>query len=266
MSRYLTVLCIMLLWTAAAIAGDNVSGHITGAWIPHNIGPISGGVIYAFDANAGRSPQRDRSRRVPDAMAVTDDKGKFTLELAEGSYYLSTRKRYAGNIPGPPQDGDLYGLSRDKTGKPITYTVKRGKTTDIGILRRATVYKSRTRTISADAAANSDMATIAGTLKAADGSPLAGAVVQLYANPEVTGRPIYVSHKTGKDGKYRVQIDEEGTYFVTARAGYGGGRPRAGDLYGVYGGDTAQPITVKKQGETAGIDIQVGKFIDRRPN
>ncbi len=266
MSRYLTVLCIILLWTSAAIADENISGHLSGAWIPQNIGPVSGGVIYAFDANAGPPPQRDRSRRVPDAIAVTDDKGKFSLELAEGTYYLSTRKRYAGNTPGPPQDGDLYGLSRDKTGKPITYTVKRGKTNDIGILRRASVYKSRTRTMSANTAATAGMASITGTLKALDGTPLAGAVVQVYANQGVTGRPIYVSHKTGKDGKYRVQVNEEGTYFVTARAGYGGGRPQAGDLYGIYGGDAAQPITVKKQSETKGIDIQVGKFVDRRPN
>jgi hypothetical protein len=94
---------------------------------------------------------------------------------------------------------------------------------------------------------------------------LPNAVVQVYANPETQGKPIYVSHKTGKDGKYVVQLDQEGTYFVAIRAGYGGGRPRTGDMRGVYGGETAQPVTVRKQSVTEGIDIRIGQFVDKRP-
>lgn len=265
MSRYLSAFFLILLWAATAMANENVSGRISGAWIPRNIGPISGGLIYAYNANSGPPPNRGRSRRVPDALAVTDDKGKFSLELAEGAYYLSTRKKSGGDAPGPPQDGDLYGLSLDNKGNPVKYMVKRGKTTNIGILRRATVFKSSDIKRSAGMTATAATTAITGMLKASDGSPLADAVVQVYANQDVKGRPIYVSHKTGKDGKYIVQIDQEGTYFVTARAGYGGGRPQSGDIIGIYGGEPAQPVTVKKSSVTEGIDIQVGQFINNRP-
>jgi hypothetical protein len=259
MSRYLSAFFLILLWTSTVVANENVSGRISGAWIPRNIGPISGGLIYAFNTKSGPPPLRERSRRVPDGLARTNDEGKFSLELEEGTYYLSTLKKSDGDAPGPPQDGDLHGLSRDEKGNPIKYTVKRGITTDIGILRKATVYKSPTIKLT------KGITAITGILKASDGSPLADAIVQVYANQEIQGKPIYVSQKSGKDGKYIVQVEQEGTYFVAIRARYGGGRPQAGDMLGIYGGETAQPVTVKKQSVTKGIDIQVGQFVDNRP-
>lgn len=258
MNRYLSVFFLILLWASTAVADENVTGRISGAWIPRTIGPISGGLIYAFNTNSGPPPKRKQARRVPDGLVKTDDEGKFSLELPEGTYYLSALKKF-DEAPGPPQDGDLHGLSRDKKGKPIVYTVKRGITTDIGILRHATAFKSPTIKLT------KGMTAITGTLKASDGAPLADAVVQVYTNQEIQGKPVYVSQKTGKDGRYIVQIEQEGTYFVAIRAGYGGGRPQAGDMLGIYGGEVAQPVVVKKKHVTKEIDIQVGQFVDKRP-
>jgi hypothetical protein len=79
-------------------------------------------------------------------------------------------------------------------------------------------------------------------------------------------KPNFISHKTRKDGKYIVKVDHEGTYFLTARAATNsGGRPKAGDLFGAYGGETPQPVSVIKQSVTNEIDIQVGPFVDNRP-
>jgi hypothetical protein len=259
MGRYLSAFFLILLWTSTVIANENVPGRISGAWIPRNIGPISGGLIYVFNTNSGPPPLRMGARRVPNAIVETNSEGKFSVELAEGTYYLSTQKKFGVATPGPPQDGDLHGLSRDKKGKPIKYKVKSGITTNIGILRQASVFKSPTIKISPG------MTAITGILKTSDGSPMADAVVQVYDNQEIKGRPVYVSQKTGKDGKYVVQIEQEGTYFVALRANYGGGRPQAGDIRGIYGGDAAQPVTVKKLSVTEGIDIQAGQFVDIRP-
>lgn len=261
MNRYLSAFFLTLLWTSTVFADDAVIGRLSGAWIPPAIGPVSGGLIYAFNANSGPPPQRDRPLRSPDAVSVTDNEGKFSLELPQGAYYLSTRKQFNGDAPGPPQDGDLYGLIRDQKGKLILYTVKSGMTTDIGILRQATVYRERTIKLT------KGMTAIAGSVKAIDGSPLADAVVLVYSNPQTQRKPDFVSHKTGKDGKYIVKVNREGLYFVTAReANNSGGRPKTGDLIGVYGGETAQPVTVKKNGVTKGIDIQIGQFVDNRPD
>ncbi len=266
MRRYLSALLLILLCSSTVMADENNTGRISGAWIPHKMAPISGGLIYAFDTNSGPPPQRARTRRVPEALAVTDNKGKFSLELAEGTYYLSTLKKNGEATPGPPQEGDLYGLSRDKKGNLIIYTVKRGKTTHIGILRRATVYRSHdTKTVYSDTASSDNVTGISGTLKKFDNTPMADAVVQVYDNQDLMGKPIYVSHKTGKDGKYRVNGIQEGTYFITVRAEYGTGRPKSGDTYGIYGGDSAQPVIVKDQHVSKDIDIQVGVFVDNRP-
>jgi hypothetical protein len=192
-------------------------------------------------------------------VGKTDEKGKFSIELAEGTYYLSAQKKVGSDVPGPPQDGDLSGVIRDKKGEPIKYTVKRGKTTNIGILRKATVFKSPT------IKTTEGMTAISGVVKTIDGSPLANVVVHVYDNQETKAKPNFVSNKTGKDGKYMVQVDQEGTYFVTVRAVNSGGRPKNGDIFGSYGGETAQPVTVKKQSVTNGIDIQIGQFVDKRP-
>ncbi len=259
MHRGLILLFLFLFWIPTAFAAGTSTGRISGAWIPPAVGPVSDGIIYFFNTEAGPPPERGRSRRVPDARALTKADGTFSVELPEGSYYLAAWKKVAGEVPGPPQDGDLHALSRDTSGAPVVYTVKSGGTTDIGIFRQGTVYKSPVVKLSAG------MTAITGTLTDQNGSPLAGAVVQLYVNPGMRSKPAYVSQKTGKDGIYIVQVDDGGTYFLSVRSGYGGGRLQAGDLYGLYGGETAQPITVKRHEVTKGIDVRVGHFADNRP-
>jgi hypothetical protein len=248
------------MWTSVALSDENVAGHLVGAWIPGSAGPVAGGLIYVFNSNLGPSPQLDRFFiRMPDALGLTNEEGKFSFELAEGSYFLALQKKAGGNVPGPPQDGDVSGVLRNEKGEPIKYMVERGKTTDIGILRFSAVYKSPTIKIT------KGMTAITGVVKAIDGSPLADAVVLVYDNPEIRSKPNFLSHKTGKDGKYIVQVDAEGTYFVTARSVNNSGRPKTGDIVGVYGGDAALPVTVKKQSVATGIDIQVREYVDPRP-
>jgi hypothetical protein len=257
--RYVSIICGVLLWTAAAMAGEDGSGRLSGSWVPPGMGPIPAGLIYAFNTNAGPPPDIGGARRVPDGVAITDAEGKFSLELAEGTYYLSTWKKVGGPAPGPPQDGDLHALSRDEKGVPVTYRVNRGATTGNVILRQASVFKSPAVKIS------DGMTAITGIVKGGDGAPMADAVVQVYTNQEIKGKPSFVSYKTGTDGKYVVQIDREGTYFLTVRSRYSGGRPQSGDAVGIYGGEIPRPVTVKTRNVTRDVDIQVGQFIDRRP-
>lgn len=258
MKRYLSALLIMLFFSSTAVANENVVGGITGVWSPPNIGPISGAIIYAFNAKSGPSPDIDGSRHLPDALAFTDAEGKFSLSLPEGSYYLSSWKKSAGPAPGPPQDGDLHALSRDANWTPIKYSVKSGEITGNVILHQATVFKAPAAMIT------DGMTAITGTLKTFEGTPLADAFVLVYSNLDVIGKPSYVSYKTGNDGKFIVKVDQEGAYYLVVRANYGGGRPENGETLGVYGGETASPVNVKDKSVTRGIDIQVGQFIDKK--
>ncbi len=260
MNRCLSVIILIVIWSSAAVAGENVTGRIAGSWVPPDFGPISNGLIYAFDATSGVPPHRDRPLHSPVGIAVTDAAGKFSLELPEGTYYLSTRKQTHGDMPGPPQEGDLYGLVRDQKGEFMKFTVKRGETTDVGVLRRATVYKARGIKLSEGTTA------IVGVVKTVDGTPLADAVVLVYDNSDVKRKPDFVSRVTGKDGKYVVRVDRGGTFFLTARTvDEKGGRPKAGGLVGVYGGETMRPVTVEEHKLVEGIDIEVHPFVDKRP-
>jgi hypothetical protein len=259
MSKYILVILSIMLWALTANADEIGTGKVTGAWILPNKTPVEGGLIYAFNADSGPPPLRNQSRRVPDSVVITNEKGEFTLELPEGTYYLSVLKKKDGTIPGPPQDGDLHGLSRDKKGNPIKYSVKNGRTHTIGVIRYSAPFRSPDMQIVAG------MTAISGIITAADGTPFEGAVIQVYTDQEVKGKPAFVSPRTKKDGRYVVKIDQAGTYFLIARNGYGGGRPQNGDVRGVYGGETAQPVEVKSKNVTKGIDFQIGAFVDNRP-
>lgn len=244
--------------TSIASANEGTPGQLVGAWVPSKIGPISGAFIYAFDANAGPPPYRGGARRVANSVATTGDNGKFTMKLPEGSYYLSAWKK-SGDNPGPPNEGELHGLSRNKKGEPIKYRIKGGETTDVGSLHFGSNFKPPAPQTAAD------LTGIDGTIKTPEGTPISDAVVMVYNDPNMQGKPSYVGRRTGKDGHYLVQVDQEGTYYVSVRNDYGIGRPESGDAVGLYGKGTAEPVTVKKQTLTKGIDICLGQFIDHRP-
>jgi hypothetical protein len=90
-------------------------------------------------------------------------------------------------------------------------------------------------------------------------------MVFAYQDPEMTGRPLFVSFKTGNDGKYILQLSEKGTYYLKSRNFYGGGRPSSGDIFGKYGGETPIAVNVNNKAVTKGIDITVERFVEKRP-
>lgn len=238
-------------------AAGGVTGRLTGAWIPLDSPPVSGGQVYAFRTAAG-PPKRDRALHPPDGVATTNAHGKFTMDLPDGTYYLSVRKQPGKAAPGPPRDGELYGLIYGQDGKLNEYIVKRGETTDAGVLRRATPYKSR------PVATPDGVTAISGMIRGSDGSPAADAVVHVYETPDTRGKPRYISRKTGNDGNYVVVLEKEGTYFLIARTEHERGRPGNAGTAGALAGSAAREVTVQKQG-AKGIDISMGKTVNSRP-
>ncbi|WP_214171585.1 carboxypeptidase-like regulatory domain-containing protein [Geoanaerobacter pelophilus] len=259
MIRYCLLLLILLASVLSAKAEVQGSGKITGAWIAPPKGPIAGALVYAFNAESGPPPTPERYWRVPDGMAVTDNNGKFSLDLPDGTYYLGTLKKPKGNQPGPPADGDLYFFSRDAKGAPKKYVVTGGSSLSAGTFRKAEPFKTPAIKIT------DGITAITGTVKGDDGVPVAGVMVLAYLNEEMTGRPLFVSFRTGKDGRYLLQVDQAGTYYLKIRSSYGGGRPHSGDILGKYGGETPIPVQVGNNIITKGIDITVERFEDMRP-
>jgi hypothetical protein len=259
MIRYCSILLILILSAASVVAEEQVSGEISGAWITPKEGPIIEAMVYAFNAASGPPPLPEQYWRVPFDIGFTDVKGNFSMKVAVGTYYLGTLKKAAGNKPGPPEDGDLFFFSRDEKGVPKKYTVSSGNPLDVGVFRESAQFKVPAVKIT------DGITAITGIVKEPDGAPVAGVMVFAYHEPEMTGRPLFVSFRTGKDGKYLLQLSEKGVYYLKSRNFYGGGRPSSGDIFGKYGGETPIPVNVNNKAVTKGIDITVERFVDKRP-
>lgn len=136
----------------------------------------------------------------------------------------------------------------------MLYPVFPGKTTDIGIVAEAAPFRKEQ---------SSAETAIEGIVTDDFGKAASGVLVFAYATPEMTGKPKFVSERTGADGKYRL-IVEEGGYYLKIRNRYGGGQPDAGELMGGYGefGDPAV-VRVKQGAATRGINIQGKRFTGR---
>lgn len=251
-------LFLVLFATAVCFADEDKQGSIFGKWITKNNGPMTGAQVLLFNMAGGPPPSSDKFLRVPDATTTIDSDGKFSVRVAEGSYYLVMRKRAKDSTVGPPRDGDLHYYSRDKEDNAMPFIVKAGGETNIGTISEATVFRKQQTKY------EKGMTAIEGTVTDAVGLPVEGVRVFLYSSPTMKGKPLYASEGTGADGKYLINVNKAGTYYLKARSHYGGGKPEAGEILGGYGKPTAPAIIDVQQGEIKkGVDIKADKFTGR---
>lgn len=254
------ILCMVLFLfaTAACFADEDGQGSITGKWITKSNGPMTGAQVLLFNKAAGPPPSSDKFLRVPDIGTSIDSDGKFFARVSAGSYYLVMRKRANENTVGPPRDGDLQFYSRDKKGKARSFVVRSGRETDIGTISEATVFHKRQTKY------EKGMTAIEGTVTDAQGMPVEGVRVFVYASPEMKGKPLYASEGTGSDGKYLINVNKKGMYYLKTRSHYGGGQPEAGEFMGGYGEPAAPAIVKVEKGEIRkGVDIKTNRFPGR---
>jgi len=131
--------------------------------------------------------------------------------------------------------------------------VKKGGT-DIGTITEAVPFRKKTDTVQEGTTA------IAGTIKDQEGNPVQGAIAFAYLTPTVTGKPYYVSERTGKDGRYLLRVGNGGTYYIKIRTTLKGGQPETGEILGTYGKERPLPVTVVSGKTITDIDIAGKKF------
>ncbi|WP_236685630.1 carboxypeptidase-like regulatory domain-containing protein [Geobacter pickeringii] len=239
-------------------AGEG-TGIITGKWITNQYGPMTGGQVLLFDAAKGPAPASKKYLRLPDAGTAIDNDGKFSAEVPAGRYYLVMRRRGDQTSAGPPVEGEPQYYARMKNGEPRLYTVKSGKTTNIGTIAEVYPYR-REKTV-----VQEGMTGIEGAIVDEQGKPVAGVRVFAYEFAGMQGMPRYASDETGADGKYVLLLTRKGAYFLKARTHYGGGKPQEGEFMGTYGPRGAPgPVAVENGKMSRGIDIQVTRFKQQR--
>ncbi|MBC8019325.1 MAG: carboxypeptidase regulatory-like domain-containing protein [Verrucomicrobia bacterium] len=251
-----------LLFVISAVtvcqAADVKQGTISGKWITKSNGPLTDAQVLLFNAAVGPPPARDKYLRVPDVITTIDSDGEFSVPVAAGKYYLVMRKRMGEGIVGPPREGDLQFYSRDKKGAARFFTVKAGGVTNIGTISEATVFQKRQVTY------EKGVTAIEGTVTDEEGLPIEGVRVFAYLSAEMKGKPQYASEGTGKDGKYFINLNEKGAYYLKARTHYGGGKPADGEFLGGYGEPTAPVIIKVEKGKVSkDVDIKTKRFAGR---
>ncbi len=180
------------------------------------------------------------------ASSPTGSDGGFVLDLPPGEYYLVARKRAGGGVAGPLRKGDLFGFF---PGNPVTVP-------DGGVVRAAiAATRLKMRNIPAYASGYPSAATVEGRIVNRSGNPVRGAYAALYDNPDLLNRPVFLSDRTGDDGKYTLPVPVPGRYYLGARSGYGGS-PSTGDVYGRYEGNADHAVTIRN-GDRLVIELEV---------
>lgn len=239
---------------SSRVEGGEPRGTLTGRLLMKGGRPMAGGTVFLFAAEAGPPPAPERYWRVPDEVMTLDADGRFSMELVPGSYHVGGVKREKEQEIGPPRAGDHFLTSRNDQGGPRSFTVRAGETTDIGSLGDAVPFDP------ALGGKREGATGIEGTIIDPAGRPVSGALVFAYLNPDMSGKPLFVSERTGADGRYLLRVSEGGRYFLKVRDLYGGGPPAEGAVMGVYGDSAPQPLMVKTGTLTPQADIRVVRF------
>lgn len=235
---YLLTLCL----ASISFAEELKQGRITGQMMIKDDGPMSDGAVLIYDA-AGPLPLPDKYFRVPDNVAFIDEEGKFSHQIASGTYYIGGMKKKAGKGPGPPKEGDYLFIIQEPGGMPKAYVLNQNETLDIGTVSEAVPYNG--------IIGKEGVTAIQGKLLNAQGKPAEGVVVFADLTPAGDKSISFVSNWTGKDGKYFLRVHEGGTYNLSATDFI--------ESRGIYGVETTEPVSVKTGEVLFGIDLKIEK-------
>jgi len=248
-----SALIISIIMFSPAVALEDkyeaTTGRITGQIFIKGDGPIKGGTVFFFDEQSGPPPSHTKYWRVPTHAFSVDKNGRFNVALPEGNYYMGASHKLSGERLGPPQEGDLFFMSQDMNKNPKLHRVEKNQTLDLGIISEAEPF-------SREMFAHEGITSVEGTIRDGKGKPVEGMLVFAFSSPIMVGRPLFISDRTHKDGKYLLRLYEGGKYYLRARVNYGGGPPSPDQVMGIYG--DGKPLTVETGDIKTGIDITVG--------
>ncbi len=258
MIRFLYAAIISILIICGPVhAQDGKPGIVSGQVMGRGAAPLAGAMVFFYNVRTGPAPSYTRYWRVPDLVMDADDQGKFSMEIPEGTYCIGAIKRAGKRQLGPPCEGDLFLLSLDGKGAPKKFDVKPGEKIDIGNLGEAVPYKS--------ADLREGMTAIEGSVLDREGKPVESAIVFAFVTPSIVGKPLFVSERSSKDGKYLLRVHEGGNFYLKVRSSYGGGPPASHEIVDSYAQDPAALLHVTlKTGEIAkGVNLRGIEFPGR---
>lgn len=256
--RLLLQIVLLCCTVVTSFAEDNKPGSISGRVMVTDSVPMANAQVFIFADTSGAPPSFDRYWRVPDEVVPADSDGRFKAVLTGGNYYLGAIKRQSGDEIGPLQEGDLF-LPFMDNGKSIIYHVTNGSAADIGNVTGAKLFtKSLLKT-------GDGVTAIEGKVMDSSGKPVENALVFAFLTPGMRGKPLFISEKTNRDGKYLLRVNKGGSYYLKIRNSYGGGAMRSGEIMGSYGEEEPLPVAIATGETVRGIDIIGTSFSRQTP-
>jgi hypothetical protein len=227
----LFVLLLSPLVCQAGVPGfmKKLMGTLSGQVMTVDGNPLPGGVVSFFDAEKGIPPLIADMHRIPDMLERMEPDGRFSVKLLPGTYYMGILIiTDPGRGPGPPQKGETFYFAKDAKGGLRTFTLGTREEKDAGVIIGAAPETFPLV---------KNLVTIEGMLLKEDGKPFVGGVV-LVKSDMSKQRPDFVSQRTGEDGKFRLQLPPDTTYYLLGRE-RSVGRPVPGSYVGTYGSNSA---------------------------
>jgi hypothetical protein len=247
-----SVIIAVILLFGTAIANEKPyglkTGNVTGQIAVKGKGPLTGGAVFFFNKKSGPPPSATKYWRVPSHSFPIDKDGRFSAILPEGKYFMGASQKFSGERLGPPQDGDLFFISQDNEGIPKLHTIMQFKPLELGVISEAVPFSRKTLI-------TEGITSIEGTIVDGKGNPVKGMLVFAFPTSVMFGRPLFVSERSDKDGKYLLRLHSGGKYFLSSRSNYGGGPPTADQNMGSYA--KGHPLVLKTSETKRGIDITV---------
>lgn len=262
------IILILVISAAASLGGESPFSHLNNASVTDGgtiyglvkipaLKPTDLGLVFLFDAAQGPPPSRDKYWRVPDIIETLDKDGAFSIEVPSGTYYFIATKRDVDSEMGPPQDGDYFYFNGDSQGNPLPLTIAKGTRLNVGVISGSYPY-SRSMLLR-----DKGVTSIEGVVLNKEGKPVQLALVFAYLTENTQGRPLFVSERTGKDGRFILRVHGGGVYYLKVRGLYGAGTPETGELLSNLDGDQSDVVMLKTEEKLRGITLKVKPFPKR---
>lgn len=232
MRIFIKALLIALLIATLAVPGQSqntssVKGILKGKVFQNNK-PMPRAIIALFSVAGGNPPDQGSTRRVPDGLIKVEEDGSFMVELVPGKFYLGAVSRSDDRRRmGPPSPDEEFFFARQKDGELRQFEIVGGQITDSGTLRG--IMPEFFPEIE-------DHFTVSGTIYNEKGKPFPKVLV-LVRRELTIPRPLFISERTGSDGKFELKLPAGIPYYLVVREDLVNvGRPKPGNFVGIYGG------------------------------
>jgi len=223
--------------------GTGIRGHV---FVEASGAALPGGYVNIYPDAVTNLLGPSKFMSIP-----TDAEGNFQMEMPPGVYYIVARKRMSGQPTGPLSPGDYYSehqrlVTKVEPGKVVVVKLP------VAVMKAPMFFNSR----------QTDQQTptgIKGVLVNQEGQPVRGGFAMAYLNQEMKRLPDFVSTLSDEQGQFTLYLPEGGTYYLGARI-QAWDMPSPGELYGKYGGETAEPVQVVDNHFVEEVRIQMTPF------